>query len=156
MQFKRNLSSCTKWFSKLKARFYYRYCSKFNLIWATICPQSQSFAFYSDIRKKLWTHISFSLKFFCYCRKDSNNNNNICLLLSSAYVYRTFMTNSQLSTDTIQIWWNLNEFRYCSNSSKSMICKIDANYFPFHSLNLLPFPIRFKCLKLLQFNINLF
>ena len=37
MQFKRNLSSCTKWASKF--RFYKRFCTKFILTSAFICPQ---------------------------------------------------------------------------------------------------------------------
>ena len=37
---KRNLSSCTRWVSKLKVRFCQRYCTKFILTSPFVCLQS--------------------------------------------------------------------------------------------------------------------
>ena len=59
-----------------------------------------------------------------------------------------FMTDSQY-LGIFQIWQTLNEHWYYLTSTKSMICQIDGNCFPFQSLNMLPFHIRLECLKLI-------
>ena len=56
MQFKRNLSSCTKWASKLKVRFYLCYGSKFILSTAFTCLQ---LAFNFNMEKR-YEHIYYS------------------------------------------------------------------------------------------------
>ena len=56
----------------------------------------------------------------------------------------TFMTDSDsLYLGKIQIWQNLNQHYYFT-STKSVICQIDANCSPFHSLNMLPFHSRLE------------
>ena len=71
------------------------------------------------------------------------------LLLASN---NTFMTDSQY-LGTIQIWRNLNEHDYYLTSTKSVICQIDANCFPFQSLNMLPFHIRLERLTLIYHDL---
>ena len=83
MQFKSNVSSCTKLAIKLKVHFYYRYCSK-CVTSAFICLQSQVLFQHEHEQKKLGRHVSFSSTCFYYYKKHPNNGNKICLLLSSA------------------------------------------------------------------------
>ena len=135
MQLKRNLSTCTKWMSKL------------NLF-------ILQFHFYFNMRKKLWTHISFSSTCFCFYRRYPNRDNKI-------FPYHLIASNSNFMADsqylgTIPTWRNLNERHHYLISSKFVICQTGANCFPFQSLNMPPFYIRLKCLKpnLLQFNIK--
>ena len=51
--------------------------------------------------------------------------------------------------DTIQIWQNLTEYHYYSTSTKAVISQIDVHCSQFQSLNMLPFHIRHKRLKLI-------
>ena len=54
---------------------------------------------------------------------------------------------------TFQIWQNLNEHNYYLNSTKSVICQIDANCSPFQSLKMLPFHIKLECLTLIYYGL---
>ena len=52
---------------------------------------------------------------------------------------------------TIQILRNLKEHYHYLTSTKFAICQIDVNCSPFQSLNMLPFHIRLKRLKLIYY-----
>ena len=100
MQFKRNLSICTKWASKLKFHFNLkRYCSKFILTSAFICLQSSSL--FQHGKKAMMTYIILILiTIIRFARYH--------LLLNSS---STFITYS-MYLGTIQICRNLNERYY--------------------------------------------
>ena len=125
MQLKRNLSCCSKWASKLEVCF-------INATAVSLFLLHLSFAWCLELyfnMKKSYKHIFHSPLHVCYYRKHPNNElrfGRYHLLASNS----TFMTDSQY-LGTIQIWRNLNEDRYYSTSTKSIICQIDANCFPF-------------------------
>ena len=97
--------------------------------------------------KKLWGYIPPSSRCFCCCMKHPNNNNKTCPLPSSLASSNTFMTDSRYLGAT-EIYWNLTEHGYYYLiSTTSVIWPIDANCSPFQSLNMLPFHIRFRTLK---------
>ena len=141
MQFKRNLSRCPKWVSKLKVHFYQRYCSKFILTSAFICSQS-SFLFWPG--EKAMKTMSFSYTCFFYYRKDPTNNNKICQLPSSACFQQHFndwFSVLRYNLDLAKLKWAPLSFNL------AMIFQTDANYSPILSLNMLSFHIRQDCLK---------
>ena len=90
-------------------------------------------AFYFSMDKKLRTHISFSSTCFCHYRKYLNNDN--------------------ISLGTVQIWQNLNELHYYLTLTKSVICQIDGNCSLCQWLNMLPFKVKLKRLKLIYFSL---
>ena len=103
---------------------------------------------YFNMGKKIWRYISFSSTCFCYYWKIL-----ITIIRFDRY-YPFLASNSTFMTDSmylgaIQIYWNLNEHYYYLISSTSVILEIDANYSPFHSMNMLPFHIRLERLKLI-------
>ena len=55
-----------------------------------------------------------------------------------------------------QVLWNLNEHFYHLTSIKSVICKLNPNYSPFQSLNILPCHITLECLKLTYYSLVAF
>ena len=133
-QFKINLSSCKKWARKLKDRFYCSDSIAVSLLLLhflfAYCP-----AFYLNIGKKLWRHISFSSICFFYYKKHPNNHNKICPLPSSTCF-------QQHCHD-----WLL------FPSTKSAICQIDANCSLFQSFNMLLFHIRLEYIKLIYYGL---
>ena len=161
---------------EIKTSLLFYYCSIFILSSAFLCPQS-SFLFQygkkamnrstrrrcsvkmvfweeSDtgvflwiskntlFTEYLWTnvslckHASFFSICFCYYRKHTNKDNKICLLPSSACFPQHFHD-------------------YYLISIKSVIWTVDANYFPFHSLNMLSFHISLGRLKQIHYGLIL-
>ena len=59
----------------------------------------------------------------------------------------------RLYLGTIQISFNLNESHYYLISTKSMICHINTNFSPSQSVNMLPFHISLKHLKLIFYGL---
>ena len=101
--------------------------------------------------KKSYKHIYHSPLHVCYYRKHPNNElrfGRYHLLASNS----TFMTDSQY-LGTIQTWRNLNEDRYYSTSTKSIIYTIDANCFPFQPLDMLAFHTRLEHIKPIYSNV---
>ena len=96
-------------------------------------------AFYFNIEKKLFWHISFSSACFCYYRKHPNNDNKISSQL--ACFQQRFQDWFFVRRFTIRIWQNLNEHYCYLTSIKSAIWQIDTNRSPFQLLNMLPFHI---------------
>ena len=74
-----------------------------------------------------------------------------CYSLLLAF-YSSFMPDFKYLR-TIQIWRNLDEYYYYLTSIKSVAFQIDANCFPFQSLNLLPCKIRLEHLKLIYYSL---
>ena len=151
MQFKWNLSSCTKWANKLKVCFSYCYCSKFILTSTFICNP----AFHFNIGKKLLWHISFSSTCFCYCRKHPNNDLirfvSYYLLLASYSILVTGCKYLGTNSDLVKLEWTPLFFNF---NYKSVIFQIEANCFPFRLLNMLPFHIRLeRLLKLIYYSL---
>ena len=95
--------------------------------------------------KKLWRHILFSTTCFIsgYILITIIRFSHYHLLLASN---NTFTTDSRY-LGTIQICRILNDHCYYLILTTSVIWQIDANCSPFHSLNMLPFYIRFRTLK---------
>ena len=131
MQFKRNLSSCTKQERKWKGRLINAVIiNLFLLQLSSACNP----AFYFNMGKKLWARWSFFSVCFCYYCRHPNNNNKIFPLPSSVY-YQQHFPDWFKYLGTIQIWWNLSRNHYCLSSAKSVICQKDANCSLFQSLN---------------------
>ena len=135
----KGMSSSTKWASKLCN------CSKFLQLSFAYNP-----AFYFNIGKKLWRHISSPHVSVITGNRKLPIITKIRFppchprLASSS----TFMTDS-MYLGIIQIWWNLNEHYCYLISIKSVIWQIDTNCSPLQSLNMLPFYIRLGRLKLI-------
>ena len=97
--------------------------------------------------KKLWRHILFLSHL-------SVITGNILITIIRFSLYNLLLaSNSTFTTDyrhlgTIQIRRNLNEHYYHLISTTSVIWQIDANCSLFKSLNMLPFHIRIRMLKI--------
>ena len=135
MQFKRNLSICAKWVSKLKVQFYLKgYWSKFILTSAFICLQSSFLFHHGKVAMKTYTPSHFSVitgntlvtivRFTCYHLLQEHFHDWF-------YVLR-------YNSDLLKLEWTLLLFNF------NYICDlaIDANCFPFELLNMLPFHTR--------------
>ena len=129
---------------KLKAHFQLkRYCSEFILTLAFIWLQS-SFLFQHG--KKNYEDVHHSPP-----HASVITGNILITIINHLFLASnsTFITDSKYLR-TIQIFQNLNKHYYYLISTTSVIWQIDTDFSPFHSLDMLPSPIRLEHLKLIH------
>ena len=109
--------------------------------------------FVSTFEKKLWRHALFPYTCFCYYRKHPNNDNKICHLSSSAFFqqhYHYWFSLLRCNLDVTKLefkllFFNFNQIRYFNH--------IDANWYPFQSLGMLPFHIMLEGLNIIYYGL---
>ena len=112
MEFKRTSSSCMKWASNLKVRFYWRCCNKFRFTPAFICVQS-SFLF--QYRKKALKTYIVSTTCFCNYREYLNKHSKNCPLPSCACFQQHFHVRLPVlryNLDLAKLEWTLVLFNF--------------------------------------------